>query len=244
MTARIVIVHTGITRNAATTSRITSEPPPNPAIGGTTVNPMTISAAPTTVKSIANGHGSGLPLETVTVIGTAVRLYRQPPRGQRPRCWTPTSWTPARLAPGCRRRRRRLVRIAGTAGRRVTTSPTRLHGSVAFTRDALAGTGELAHVRELLDRRRQRVLLAAEAGDEATAADEAAVFEPAERPLHVAPREPDRLAHREIAEHDAPSVEQHLGDRLRELLAIDVGAGAPARATNGRRRRRAAARRA
>ena len=91
--------------------------------------------------------------------------------------------------------------------------------------DAFAGALDLAHLRELLDRLGQRVLLAGEAGDEPTAAHEAAVFEPAQRPLDLAPREAHRVVEREVAEHHAPAVQQQLGDGFGELVAVDVGAG-------------------
>ena len=57
------IVHAGITRIAATTRRMIPAPPvaPKPSIGGTTVKPMTMSAAPTTVSTSAIGAGSGFP---------------------------------------------------------------------------------------------------------------------------------------------------------------------------------------
>ena len=71
----------------------------------------------------------------------------------------------------------------------------------------------------------ERVLLAAEPGHEPAAADEPPVFEPAQRPLQVAPREAQRIVDREVAEHDAPPLEQQLGDRFRELVAVEVGAG-------------------
>ena len=60
---------------------------------------------------------------------------------------------------------------------------------MAFTVTRSPAAGELAHVRELLGRGRERVLLAAEPADEAAAPDQAAVLEPAQRPLEVAPRE-------------------------------------------------------
>ena len=75
-------------------------------------------------------------------------------------------------------------------------------------------------------RLRERVLLTAEPGDEAPTAHQPAVFESPQRPLDLAPRDADRVVEREVAEHHAPAVQQQLGDRFGELVAVDVGAGA------------------
>src|SRR5689334_7852540 len=76
---------------------------------------------------------------------------------------------------------------------------------------SLAGTFGLADRVELLDRLGQRVLLAGEAGNESAAAHETAVFEPAQRALHVAPGEPDGFSLPQVAEQHAPPPQQHLG---------------------------------
>ena len=81
----------------------------------------------------------------------------------------------------------------------------------------------LADLRELLHRFGQGVLLAAEAAHEPSAAHETAVFEPSHRPLHVTPRHAQGIAHREIAEHHAPAVQQLLGHCFREVVRIDRG---------------------
>ena len=93
--------------------------------------------------------------------------------------------------------------------------------------NALPAPRERTHVRELFDRGRQCELLATEPADEAAAAHEAAVFESPQRALHVAPREPNRLLHGEVAEHHAPPLQQQLGDCFGELVAVDpfVGRG-------------------
>src|SRR5204862_5594557 len=91
--------------------------------------------------------------------------------------------------------------------------------------DALTRPIELANLGELLERVGQRVLLAREPGDEPPAAHEPAVFEAAERPLDVAPREAHRISERDVAEHHTPPVEEELGDGFGELVAVDVGAG-------------------
>ena len=70
---------------------------------------------------------------------------------------------------------------------------------------------------------RQRVLLAAEPAHEATAAHQTAVFETTQRPLEVAPREAQRVVHDQVAEHHAPAVQQELGHRFGELVAIGAG---------------------
>src|SRR6266496_3762741 len=73
---------------------------------------------------------------------------------------------------------------------------------------------------------RQRVLLAAESADEPPAAHEAAILEPSQCPLDVAPRHPERIVDGEVAEHDAPAVDELLGDGLGELVAVHVVAAA------------------
>ena len=113
----------------------------------------------------------------------------------------------------------RRVRTAGTRAPGTTADQVERVGGVDG--DPLAGrAGRRADLGELLVRGGQRVLLAAEPGDEAPAPHEAAVFEPAQRPLEVAPREPQRVVDHEVAEHDTPAVQQQLGHRLGELVAV------------------------
>ena len=96
---------------------------------------------------------------------------------------------------------------------------------------------------ELLDRGGQRVLLAREPGDEPSTPHEATVLEPAQCPLHIAPREGQRVVGDEITEHHTPPLEHELGDGLGQLVAIDVGAACrherPTAGTDARRAHRA-----
>src|SRR5262249_18885478 len=87
---------------------------------------------------------------------------------------------------------------------------------------ALAASLHLPDPGQLVGGVRQRVLLAAEARDEAAAAHEPAVLEAPEGPLEVAPRDAQRVPGGEVAEHDPPAVEELLGDGLGQLVAIDV----------------------
>ena len=89
------------------------------------------------------------------------------------------------------------------------------------------------------------VLLAGEAGDEATTAHEPAVFESPQRPLQVAPGEAQRVVEGEAAEHHPVAAQQHFGHRLREILtvgrvlgaAVEVGPRRHQRPPAGRRGR-------
>ena len=90
---------------------------------------------------------------------------------------------------------------------------------------------------EGLGRLGERELLAGESAHEPAAGDDAAVFHAAQRPLQVAPAHGRVLGGHEVVEHDAPPLEQLVGERLGELVAIDVGGRGRARATIGRRSR-------
>src|SRR5438132_1176418 len=87
---------------------------------------------------------------------------------------------------------------------------------------ALRGSGRLAHAGQLLDCVGQGVLLTAEAADETPAADQSAIFEPAQRPLDLTPGQPQTVAHGQIPKQHAPAVEQLLSNRLCQVMAVHV----------------------
>ena len=116
----------------------------------------------------------------------------------------------------------RRVRTAGTRAPGMIT-PTRLSGSVAFSGDPFALLGARRTWVSCSWAAGQRVLLAAEPADEAPAPHEPTVFEPPQRPLQVAPGEPQRVVHDEVAEQHAPPVQQQLGDGLGQLVAVGGG---------------------
>ena len=87
----------------------------------------------------------------------------------------------------------------------------------------LSGVLLAADATEGLDGLREGVLLADEAGDEATAADGAARLEAAEGAEDLAPGDGERLACDDIAEDDAVAEEQDAGDALSEGLYVGVG---------------------
>src|SRR5690606_18056416 len=98
-------------------------------------------------------------------------------------------------------------------------------------RDARAVVRLAAHLAEERDGLRQRELLARHADDEAPASDHAARFEAAQGAHHVAPRDRVRLPQREVAEDDAVPGEEHVRDRLGDLvleLVAPLGDGGPA----------------
>src|SRR5439155_3931301 len=90
---------------------------------------------------------------------------------------------------------------------------------------ALRRSGRLAHAGQLLDGGGQGVLLTAEAADKTPAADQSAIFEPAQCPLDLAPGQAQTVANGQIPKQHAPAVEQLLGDRLCQVMAIHVSLG-------------------
>ena len=107
---------------------------------------------------------------------------------------SPGSTTPVRLSGSAPERRTRALRRLGSA-------------------DGLQGLGRL----------RERELLAGEAPHEPAAGDEPTILHAAQRPLEVSPAHGRVLGGDEVVEHDAPPLEELVGQRLGQLLPIDVG---------------------
>ena len=78
---------------------------------------------------------------------------------------------------------------------------------------------------QLLHRRGQGVLLAAEAGHEAPAPDQAPVLQAAQGPLDLPPRQAQRVTQGEVAEDHPPAVEELLGRGLGQVVAVQVLVG-------------------
>ena len=91
--------------------------------------------------------------------------------------------------------------------------------------DALAALLAAADGAERLDRLRQRVLLADEAGHKATAADLPAGLHASQRPQDVAPGHGDALAGQQVAEDDAVARQQDLSRPLGQILGVEAGGG-------------------
>ena len=89
--------------------------------------------------------------------------------------------------------------------------------------DRLAGVMRLPDRPEDVERIRVGVLLAAETGHEAAAADGAPGFHPPERPEQVTPGNRKVLPGCHVAEYHAPPGGELLGDGLGELVAVRTG---------------------
>src|SRR5438552_18772019 len=96
-----------------------------------------------------------------------------------------------------------------------------VQGITGVEADDLAGALAAADAAEAIDRFRQAVLFADEAGDEASASDDASRFLSAEGAYDIAPWQCEVLACDEIAEDDAVAREQ----LHRELSGERVGGG-------------------
>ncbi len=115
--------------------------------------------------------------------------------------------------------------------------PTRFSGSAALMRTVSPLARGAPDAPQPVDRLGQCVLLADEARDEAASAHQSSRLAKAERAEHVAPRDREALAGRDLAKHDAVARQELLRDAVGDLvgqarlglLSLERGTTGPAR---------------